>query len=198
MKGPLIILSGPSGSGKTAVLRRVRERGDLPLHVSVSVTTRPPREGERDGVDYQFWTREVFDREVEAGAFLEWAEVHGFCYGTLRREVEPYLELGMGVILVIDVQGAAQVRRQRPEAVSIFLRPPSLEVLEHRLRHRGTESEEAIQRRLAAARRELDRIDEYQYVVVNDDLARAVEEVHEIIRGLFEAPEEKEGDGHAG
>ena len=198
MKGPLIILSGPSGSGKTEVLRRVLQRGDLPLRESVSVTTRPKRAGECDDVDYHFWERERFDREVREGAFLECAEVHGYCYGTLRREVDPHLEKGEGVILVIDVQGAAQVRRQRPEAVSIFLRAPSLEVLERRLRDRGTESEEAIQRRLAAARLEMDHKDDYQYRVVNDDLARAVEEVHEIIRRAFEAPSRREGDGHAG
>src|SRR5262249_8723506 len=184
-KGPLIILSGPSGSGKTVVLRRVLPGGDLPLRESVSVTTRKPRAGERDGVDYHFWERERFDREVREGAFLEWAEVHGRCYGTLRSEVDPFLEKGEGVILVIDVQGAAQVRRVRPEAVSIFLLPPSLEVLEQRLRHRGTESEDAIQRRLKNARLELAHSGEYQHQVVNDDLARAVEKVHEIIRGLF-------------
>jgi guanylate kinase len=189
MKGPLIILSGPSGSGKTVVLRRVLERRDLPLRVSVSVTTRRPREGERDGKDYHFWEREVFDRAVRAGAFLEWAEVHGCCYGTLRSEVDPFLEKGEGVILVIDVQGAAQVRRVRPEVVSIFLLPPSPEVLEQRLRHRGTESEEAIQRRLTNARRELTHKDEYPHQVVNDDLMRTVEKVHEIIRRQFEAAE---------
>jgi guanylate kinase len=198
MKGPLIILSGPSGSGKTVVLRRVLQRGDLPLRVSVSATTRPKRAGEQNGVDYHFWSREVFDREVQEGAFLEWAEVHGRCYGTLRREVDPYLEQGIGVVLVIDVQGAAQVRQQRPDAVSIFLRPPLLEVLEQRLRHRGTESEDAIQRRLEDAEQELARRGEYQYQVVNDDLARAVEEVHEIIRRAFQAPSRREGDGHAG
>jgi guanylate kinase len=189
MKGPLIILSGPSGSGKTVVLRRLLQRGDLRLRVSVSVTTRPPRAGELPDVDYHFWERERFDRELRDGAFLEWAEVHGHCYGTLRREVDPFLQEGTGVILVIDVQGAAQVRRQRPEAVSIFLLPPSVAVLEQRLRHRGTDSAEAIQRRLTNAREEMARSGEYQHQVVNDDLARAVEKVHKIIQEQFEATE---------
>jgi guanylate kinase len=188
-KGPLIILSGPSGCGKTVLLRRLLARRDLPLRVSVSATTRQQRDGERKGVDYHFLDPEVFEREVREGAFLESARVHGCCYGTLRREVDPYLERGMGVILVIDVQGAAQVRQSRPEAVSIFLRPPSLEELERRLRERGTESEEAIQRRLVTAQTEMARIGEYQYRVVNDNLERAVQEVHDIIRGLFQANE---------
>src|SRR5262245_38390903 len=116
-KGPLIILSGPSGSGKSTVIRNLLARGDLPLRLSVSVTTRPSRRGERDGVDYYFWPRERFEAEKGRGAFLEWAEVFGHYYGTLRREVEPYREQGVGVILDIDVQGASQVRGLCPEAV---------------------------------------------------------------------------------
>jgi guanylate kinase len=187
MKGPLIILSGPSGCGKTALLRRLLDSTDLPLRVSVSVTTRPRRGTEVDGVDYHFWDRQTFEREVQQGAFLEWAGVFGRYYGTLRREVDPYLEQGCGVVLVIDVQGGAQVRRSRPEAVSIFLRPPSLAVLEQRLRQRGTETEEATQRRLAEVQVELARSDEYQYQVVNDNLERAVREVEAIIRPRFQA-----------
>jgi guanylate kinase len=187
MKGPLIILSGPSGCGKTALLRLLLRSTDLPLRVSVSVTTRPRRDTESDGVDYHFWDRQTFESEARVGAFLERAEVHGHCYGTLRREVDPYLERGFGVILVIDVQGGAQVRRLRPEAVTIFLRPPSLEVLEQRLRQRGTESAEAVQRRLATALLELARSDEYEYQVVNDNLERAVREVEAIIRPRFGA-----------
>src|SRR5262245_32854062 len=114
-KAPLIILSGPSGSGKSTVICGLLAPGDLRLRLSVSVTTRPPRPGERDGVHYYFWTRERFEAERAAGGFLEWAEVHGNCYGTLRREVEPYREQGWGVILDIDVQGAAQVRVQCPD-----------------------------------------------------------------------------------
>jgi guanylate kinase len=183
---PLIILSGPSGSGKSTVLARLLAPADLPLRLSVSATTRAPRPGERDGEHYHFLTREQFEAERDAGAFLEWAEVFGNYYGTLRREVEPFREQGVGVILDIDVQGAAQVRRQCPDAVSVFLRAPSLEVYEGRLRKRGTESEAAIQRRLAGARRELEHAGEYNYVVVNDDLETAVGQLREVVRQEFE------------
>jgi guanylate kinase len=184
-KGPLIILSGPSGTGKSTVIRRLLAAHDLPLRLSVSVTTRQPRAGEVDGVDYHFWTRECFEQEIRAGGFLEWAEVFGALYGTLRREVEPVREQGQGVLLEIDVQGAAQVRGHCPEAVSIFLKAPSLETYEQRLRKRHTEREAALQRRLEGARRELARAGEYDHQVVNDDLDRAVVEVEGIIRRQF-------------
>jgi guanylate kinase len=180
-EGPLIILSGPSGSGKSTVISRLLAPGDLPLRLSVSATTRPPRAGERDGVNYHFWTRDRFEEEVRANAFLEWAEVHGHCYGTLRREVEPYRRQGQGVILDIDVNGAAQVRRQCPDHVSVFLRTSSPEVYEQRLRTRGTESEAQVQRRLAAARRELACAGDYQYQIVNDDLDTAVAELRAVV-----------------
>jgi guanylate kinase len=183
--GPLIILSGPSGSGKSTVISRVLKESGLPLRVSVSATTRPPRPGERDGVHYHFWAVEKFLAQVQAGAFLERAEVHGKYYGTLRAEVEPYRERGVGVILDIDVQGAEQVRRLCPDNVSIFLKAPSLEVLEQRLRARGTEDDAAIARRLANARRELERIGEYDHVVVNDDLETAVAQIRELIARQF-------------
>src|SRR5437879_2883416 len=134
MKGPLIILSGPSGSGKSTVLARLLEQTDLPLHLSVSATTRKPRPGEIDGVHYYFWTRQRFLGEKDAGAFLEWAEVHGQYYGTLKEEVEPYRAGGKGVILDIDVQGAGQVRGLCPDSVSVFLRTSSLDAYEERLR----------------------------------------------------------------
>src|SRR5262245_47436068 len=114
-KGPLLILSGPSGTGKSTVIDRLLNQGDLPLHLSVSATTRKPRRGEVDGVNYYYWTREQFEREIQAGAFLEYADVYGNYYGTLVREVGPYRERGDGVILDIDVQGAAQVRRKCPD-----------------------------------------------------------------------------------
>jgi guanylate kinase len=184
--GPLIILSGASGSGKSTVLERLLETTDLPLRLSVSATTRPPRPGEQDGVHYHFWTREQFEAERASGAFLEWAEVHGRYYGTLRREVEPFRERGMGVLLDIDVQGAEQVRRSCPDAVLVFLQTASETDLEARLRKRGTESEESIRQRLANAQRELSRIGEYDYRVVNDDLDKAVAELKAIVRRHFE------------
>jgi guanylate kinase len=192
MKGPLIILSGPSGSGKSTVVAGLLARGDLPLHVSVSATTRPRRGYEQDGVHYHFWARPRFEEARKAGQFLEWAEVHGHCYGTPCSEVEPYRARGAGVILVIDVQGAAQVRARCPDAVSVFLRTSRWETTEQRLRERHTEDEAAIQRRLAAARHELARAGEYDYQVLNDDLETAVEAFHAIVKGQFER------SGHAG
>jgi guanylate kinase len=185
-QGPLIVLSGPSGSGKSTVIARLLAGGDLPLRLSVSVTTRKPRDREWDGCEYHFWTRECFEAEVRAGGFLEFAEVFGNYYGTLRREVEPYRQRGVGVILDIDVQGALQVRQKCAEVVTVFLRPPSLDVLEMRLRTRGTESEEAIERRLAGARDELTHADDYDYQVINDDLDRAVTDLRAIIQRQFE------------
>ena len=185
-KGPLIILSGPSGSGKSTLLERLLATTDLPLRLSVSATTRLPRCGEVDGKHYHFWTRERFEEARRAGAFLEWAEVHGSLYGTLRSEVDPYRARGVGVILDIDVQGATEVRRLYPDSVSIFLCTPSLETYEARLRQRGTENEEALGRRLAAAVRELAHAGEYHYQVTNDDLGTAVAEVDAIVRGQFE------------
>jgi guanylate kinase len=181
-KIPLLILSGPSGSGKSTVIERLLAAPDPPMRLSVSVTTRPPRGNERDGVHYHFWTRERFEEEVRAGAFLEWAKVFDQCYGTLRREVEPYQEKGTIVLLEIDVQGAAQVRSVWPHQVSVFLRPPSLQVLEERLRKRGTEGEAAIRRRLEGAQRELERAGEYNYQVVNEDLETAVAQLRAILR----------------
>jgi guanylate kinase len=186
MKGPLIILSGPSGSGKSTVIRRLLADPPGPLRLAVSATTRRPRPGEVDGTDYHFWTRDIFERELMAGAFLEHALVHGSdYYGTLRSEVEPDLAQGRGVILVIDVQGAEQVRRQCPGHVSVFLDTP-LEELERRLRRRGTEGESVIRRRLETARAELAQKDKYQYHILNDDLARATAELRGIVAREFE------------
>jgi len=187
--GPLVVLSGPSGAGKSTVLRRLVAESGLRLHVSVSATTRPPRQGEVDGKDYYFWSRERFDEEKKSGAFLEWAEVYGRAYGTLRREVEPYRRQGIGVILDIDVNGARQVRRLCPEVVSIFLRASCMEAYEERLRQRGTENEETIQRRLAGGLRELAHVAEYDHQVVNDDLDSAVARLRDIIGVLFQGRE---------
>jgi len=180
-QGPLIILSGPSGAGKSTVISRLLHGSGLALRQSVSVTTRPPRDGEQDGVAYHFWTRERFLEQVAAGGFLEWAEVHGQHYGTPRSEVDDYRSRGIGVILVIDVQGAAQVRPLYPDAIDVFLEPPSPAELERRLRGRGTEDEATIQRRLANARRELARAGEYKHRLVCDDLEATVARLREII-----------------
>jgi guanylate kinase len=187
-KGPLIIVSGPSGSGKSTVIDRLlqeMEAAGKPLHLSVSATTRVPRKGETDGVHYHFWSQEQFDRAVAAGEFLEHAGVHGGCYGTLRQEVDGFRDRGVGVVLEIDVQGAAQLRKLYAEQVSIFLRASTLAEYEQRLRKRGTETENAILRRIAGAQRELARAGEYDYQVINDDLDKAVAALREIVEQQF-------------
>lgn len=189
---PLLIVSGPSGSGKSTVIARLLADTKWPLHLSVSATTRPPRPGEIEGVHYYFWDRARFEEELRAGAFLEWAEVHGNYYGTLKREVEAYRAQGEGVILDIDVQGAAQVRVKCPDSVSVFLHAASLDrtlelrTLEERLRKRHTEDEASIQRRLAAAGRELACAGGYDYQVINDDVDSAVAELRAILQCQME------------
>ncbi len=182
-RGKLIVVSGPSGAGKTTVLRRLFQSAPVPLKASVSATTRPPRPGERDGVDYHFLTEEEFNRRRQRGEFLECFEVfgRGYWYGTLWSEVTPSLEAGRWVLLEIDVQGAVAVMERYPQAITIFIRPSSLEELERRLRGRGTESEEAVQRRLGQARRELALADRYDYQVINDDVDQAVREICHIL-----------------
>jgi guanylate kinase len=184
-KGPLFILSGPSGSGKSTVIARLLADKELPLRLAVSATTRAPRHGERDGEHYHFWTRERFEKERAADGFLEWAEVFGNCYGTLKSEVEPFRERGLGVLLEIDVKGWEQVRPRCPDAVSVFLRTSSLETYEKRLRERRTESEESIKRRLEGARAELARAPEYDFQVINDDLDAAVARLRSIVLDHF-------------
>jgi guanylate kinase len=186
MLGPLIIISGPSGSGKSTLVDRLLAEGTWPLRLSVSVTTRSKRPAEIDGVHYHFWSRERFLAEREAGGFLEWAEVHGNCYGTLEREVTPHRKRGAGVVLDIDTRGWQQVTETCPDAVSIFLRTSSPAEYERRLRARGTESEEQIARRLRAAENELTRAAEYDFQVINDDVETALAALRAIVRPLFE------------
>ncbi|HZZ29889.1 MAG TPA: guanylate kinase [Pirellulales bacterium] len=180
--GRVIVISGPSGAGKTTLLRQLLARCDR-LVPSVSATTRAPRQGEIDGRDYHFLSKEEFERRRAQGEFLECAEVFGGgdWYGTLEQEVAPRLTAGKWVVLEIDVQGTQSIVRMYPDAVTIFVRPDSLEELERRLRNRGTESETAIQRRLAAARRELASADMYRYQVTNQTVDRAVEEILHIL-----------------
>lgn len=179
----LVVLSGPSGVGKSTIVRRVIERFPTRLRLSISATTRPPRPGERDGVDYYFLSPDEFARRRHAGEFLECFEVfgRGHWYGTLRSEVTPSGQDPKWVILDIDVDGAAKVRQLVPHTLSIFLHPGSEAELERRLRARGTESEDAIQRRLDVARRELARADEYQTIVTNDSLDAAVQNISDIL-----------------
>jgi guanylate kinase len=175
-----IVLSAPSGAGKTTIYRRLMaERTDIGY--SVSCTTRPPRPGEVDGVDYHFLTPEAFEARRAAGEFAESATVHDHAYGTLRSEVERVLAGGKHVIMDIDVQGAAQFARAFPQSVLIFIIPPSIDVLVERLTRRGTERREVLLTRLRNAQGELHEIGRYHYVVENDDLDRAVARVSAIV-----------------
>ena len=178
-----VVLSGPSGSGKTTIVARLLERSTVKLVKSVSATTRKPRKNEIDGENYYFLTPEEFARRRERGEFLECAEVHGTgnWYGTLRSEVERARRLGGWALLEIDVQGALQIMRKYPQALTIFLKTSSETEYDKRLRGRGTDAEEIIQRRLANARKELEYAPEYRYQVVNDDLDQAVGEIVNII-----------------
>jgi guanylate kinase len=187
-RGKLVVVSGPSGSGKTTVLRQVFDHASVPLVASVSATTRPPRPGEKDGVDYHFLTEEEFLSRRERGDFVECFQVfgHGHWYGTLESELSPSLEEGKWVVLEIDVQGAQAVVERCPDAITIFVRPSSLKELERRLRGRGTESEEALQRRLTRARQELALSHRYQHEVVNDDIEQAVRQICEILTNRAE------------
>ena len=175
-----VILSAPSGGGKTTIARMLLARRP-DLGYSVSCTTRAPRQGEEQGRDYYFMTRAEFIAKREQGAFAESAEVHGNLYGTLRAEVERVLASGRHVVMDIDVQGAVQFIRAFPHSVTIFILPPSAEVLLERLRARKTESPAQLAARLQSALQELQQVDEYEYVVMNDDLERAVSSVESII-----------------
>lgn len=175
-----VILSAPSGVGKTTIARRVLERR-ADVGYSVSCTTRAPRDGEVDGRDYRFVTHQAFLKARDAGEFAEWAEVHGNYYGTLRSEVRRVLDAGQHVLMDIDVQGARQFHTAFPETVLIFVLPPSGEVLKSRLSSRKSETRERLLVRLRNARAELGEVGRYHYVVVNDDLERAVDQVSAII-----------------
>ena len=180
-QGFLFIVSGPSGAGKTTVaiaaLRTFPE-----MIMSVSVTTRAPREGEIDGVEYRFVDDRTFDAMVLRGELAEWAEVHGFRYGTPRAPIDAAVASGRDVLLDIDVQGAAQLRQSFPDAITVFLLPPDRATMEARLRGRGTDSEATVQRRLVNACREIARAAEYHHVIVNRSREEAISEFEGIVR----------------
>jgi guanylate kinase len=179
-RGALFVVTGASGTGKTTLVKEAL--ATIPdLSFSVSATTRAPRVGEVDGRDYHFVSQERYAELVAAGAFLEWAEVYGNRYGTLREPVESALARGESILLEIDAQGAAQVRAAMPEAVFIFILPPSIETIEARLRGRSTDSEAIIQRRLADARLQLSRCGEFEYLLVNDDLESGFDQLQAIL-----------------
>ena len=180
----IVVLSGPSGSGKTTLVRELVARAEVKLVKSVSATTRPPRPAEIHGDDYWFLTDADFREKLKNNEFLEHAEVFssGYLYGTLRSELDRAWQQPGWAFLEIDVQGALKVMQQYPNAVTIFLKTPSPAEFERRLRARGTESEEVIQRRLATAERELQLADRYKYVVVNDQLKTAVSEICAILK----------------
>ncbi len=178
----VFVITGPSGVGKGTLIRGLRER--LPqLELSVSATTRGPRAGEQDGVDYHFLSREDFDARVREGEFVEHADYAGRSYGTLRSELESRVRDGVPVVLEIEVQGARQVRAAMPEAVQVFIAPPSLEALRTRLVGRGTDDQEEVGRRLGVAESELEAQPEFGHVVVNDRLEDALEALTAIVAG---------------
>lgn len=177
----LIIISAPSGTGKTSIVSALTE-SDSQLSLSISHTTRRPRPNEIDGQDYYFVDRDVFQTMLSRGEFLESAEVYGNLYGTSHKWVKESLASGQDVLMEIDFQGAQQVRKIFPQAISIFILPPSYEKLEERLKQRGQDDQKTISRRLASAREEVSHLNEFDYVVVNGDLQEAIKDVSCIIR----------------
>ena len=180
MTGHLYIVAAPSGAGKTTLVRLLLEK-DPEIKVSISSTTRLPRAGESDGREYNFVGVHDFLDMVSQGDFLEWAEVHGNYYGTSKRWIAKEMEAGRDVLLEIDWQGAQQVRKVFPSAIGIFILPPSLGELKSRLSGRGTDSAETIARRIAAARDEMRHVDEFDYVIINDDLQQALDNLRSIV-----------------
>lgn len=175
-KGSIIVLSAPSGTGKSTIVRLLCQRSSHVIH-SISCTTRPARREEKEGREYFFLSEDEFQKRIDAGDFVEWARVHGFCYGTPRAPLEQALAQGNDVLLDIDVVGAMAVKQAYPEAVTIFLLPPRIEDLEERLIGRGTENSDERERRLKHAHAELMWKDRYDHVITNDSLERAVTEI---------------------
>ena len=184
-RGRLIVVSGPSGAGKSTLIRAAREA--IPeLAYSVPATTREPREGEVDGRDYLFLSREEFERWIEEGRFLEWAEYSRNLYGTPEEKVEEFLENGRSIVLEIELQGARQVRQGRPDAIMVFVRAPSLEETRKRLEGRATEDQQALETRMTTALSEVSAREEFDYEIVNDDRERARGDMIETMRNIVE------------
>lgn len=179
-KGSLFVISGPSGVGTGTILREIIER-NRSVSVSVSATTRAPRLEDKEGVTYFFKTEDEFKKMIDDGKFLEWAVYNGNYYGTPADEVDKKLQSGIDIILEIEVQGALKVMEKRPDAISVFIAPPDVETLYERLKGRGSETEEQIEKRVKAAEWELSQKDKYKHVVVNDDLKEAVLAIENII-----------------
>ena len=176
----IVVVSAPSGSGKTTIIARVTE--EVPdIRRSISFTTRDPREGECPGDDYVFVSQEEFARCRESGEFLEWEENFGEFYGTSRKQVSEAIEDGADIVLSIDVKGAKRVKQEFPESVSVFIMPPSMDELEERLRNRNTDREKQVSLRLKESKKEIAASDEYDYLIVNKDLAQAVQELRSVI-----------------
>lgn len=180
MSGSLFVVTAPSGAGKTSLVRALLDCTD-DIQLSISYTTRSPREGEADGVDYYYVDEARFHAMAESSDFLEYARVFGNYYGTSESWVKDRLKQGIDILLEIDWQGAEQVRRLMPEAIGIFILPPSLVTLEERLRKRGTDSEETIVQRLSEAQQEMSHYGEADYLIINDDFDRALEELRAVI-----------------
>ena len=179
-KGLLVVLSGPSGSGKDTVIAELKSR-DINLKQSISVTTRAMREGEKDGVDYYFTDVNTFEKNIEEGYFLEYVKYGSNYYGTPKKRVEELIDEGANVFLKIEVEGAGNIRKVFPEAVSVFIVPPSMDELKRRLSGRGTETEESFNRRLEIAQDELSRAKEYDYIVVNDVISDCADRICAIL-----------------
>ena len=181
----LLVVSGPSGAGKDTVVRRMMEKYPE-IELSVSATTRAPRNGEKEGIDYYFMTNETFEQKIERGEMLEYVHYCDRYYGTPKSEVDRRLDAGIPVVLVIEVIGAANIKKLYPESTLVFIMPPSLEELSRRLHGRGTEPEDVIQKRLARAQEEIERKAQYDFSVVNDDVDRCAEKVYSILRKRLE------------
>jgi guanylate kinase len=181
VRGKIIVIAAPSGAGKTSIAREILRRNPS-LRFSVSATTRPKRAGETDGTDYFFLTREVFMDRVTRGEFVEWEEIYGNWYGTLQSEVDAAIARGKHLLFDVDVKGALSIKRRYPEALLIFIQPPSFEMLEQRLRARLTENAAALERRLARVPMELAQAPLFEHRVTNDVLDRAIEEVQTIVQ----------------